>query len=184
MAIGVEVDVKDVEVLQNVHDYPITPKEHGTEFLMDHRHLWIRSRKQNAILKVRHTVVKAVRDFLHPTRGGDDGHGWPLGRSIFRSELYAIIEGLPGVDHVGELLLRDAQLRLGKTGPGTEVCAYAPPAPQRGLSEATRSELVVRDSRFPQAEPLVEWRDEPFAAIVENEEVELKESFVVTVVDE
>jgi len=133
---------------------------------------------------VRQNVIKAVRDFLHPTRGGDDGHGWPLGRSIFRSELYAIIEGLPGVDHVGELLLRDAQLRLGKTGPGTEVCAYAPPAPQRGLSEATRSELVVRDSRFPQAEPLVEWRDEPFAAIVENEEVELKESFVVTVVDE
>jgi asparaginyl-tRNA synthetase len=62
--IGVEVDVKDVEVVQNVHDYPITPKEHGTEFLMDHRHLWIRSRKQNAILKVRHTVIKAVRDYF------------------------------------------------------------------------------------------------------------------------
>ena len=63
-AIGVEVDVKDVEVLQNVHDYPITPKEHGTEFLMDHRHLWIRSKKQNAVLKVRHTVIKAVRDYF------------------------------------------------------------------------------------------------------------------------
>ena len=62
--IGVEVDVKDVEVLQNVHDYPITPKEHGTEFLMDHRHLWIRSRKQNAVLKVRHTVIKATRDYF------------------------------------------------------------------------------------------------------------------------
>jgi asparaginyl-tRNA synthetase len=62
--IGVEIDVKDVEVIQNVHDYPITPKEHGTEFLMDHRHLWIRSRKQNAILKVRHTVIKAVRDYF------------------------------------------------------------------------------------------------------------------------
>jgi len=62
--IGVEVDVKDVEVVQNVHDYPITPKEHGTEFLMDHRHLWIRSRKQNAILKVRHSVIKAVRDYF------------------------------------------------------------------------------------------------------------------------
>src|SRR5688572_17234992 len=63
-SIGVEVDVKDIEVLQNVHDYPITPKEHGTEFLMDHRHLWIRSRKQNAVLKVRHTVIKATRDFF------------------------------------------------------------------------------------------------------------------------
>jgi len=63
-AIGVEIDVRDVEVLQNVHDYPITPKEHGTEFLMDHRHLWIRSKKQNAVLKVRHTVIKAVRDYF------------------------------------------------------------------------------------------------------------------------
>src|SRR6185369_11896113 len=63
-AIGVEIDVKDVEVLQNVHEYPITPKEHGTEFLMDNRHLWIRSKKQHAVLKVRHTVIKAVRDFF------------------------------------------------------------------------------------------------------------------------
>ena len=62
--IGVEIDVKNIDVIQNVHDYPITPKEHGTEFLMDHRHLWIRSKKQNAILKVRHTVIKAVRDYF------------------------------------------------------------------------------------------------------------------------
>ena len=62
--IGVEIDVVDVAVVQNVHDYPITPKEHGTEFLMDNRHLWIRSRKQNAVLKVRHTVIKATRDFF------------------------------------------------------------------------------------------------------------------------
>ena len=133
---------------------------------------------------VRQNVIKAVRDFLHPTRGGDDGHGWPFGRSIFRSELYAIIEGLPGVDHVRELLLRDAQLRLGKKVPGTEAYPYASPTPQHRLSEVTRSELLVRDSRFPQAEPLVEWKDEPFPAIVGDEEVELKESFVVTVVDE
>jgi len=63
-SIGVEVDVKDIEVLQNASDYPITPKEHGTEFLMDNRHLWIRSKKQHAVLKVRHTVVKATRDFF------------------------------------------------------------------------------------------------------------------------
>src|SRR5437660_6774016 len=61
---GVEVDISNAEVLQNAHDYPITPKEHGPEFLLDHRHLWLRSKKQHAILKVRHTVVKAVRDFL------------------------------------------------------------------------------------------------------------------------
>lgn len=62
--IGVEIDVTDLEVVQNAVDYPITPKEHGTEFLMDHRHLWIRSKKQHAVLRVRHTVIKAVRDFF------------------------------------------------------------------------------------------------------------------------
>jgi len=61
---GYEIDVVDSEILQEVHDYPITPKEHGTEFLMDHRHLWLRSRRQHAVLKVRHTVVQAVRNFL------------------------------------------------------------------------------------------------------------------------
>ncbi|HKS27336.1 MAG TPA: asparagine--tRNA ligase [Pyrinomonadaceae bacterium] len=61
---GYELDVTGAEVVNEAHDYPITPKEHGTEFLMDHRHLWLRSRRQHAILKVRHTVVRAVRDFL------------------------------------------------------------------------------------------------------------------------
>jgi asparaginyl-tRNA synthetase len=64
---GFELDVSDVEVLQRVPveaPYPITPKEHGTEFLMDHRHLWLRSTRQRAILGVRHEVIKAARDFL------------------------------------------------------------------------------------------------------------------------
>ena len=73
---GYEIDVIDAEVLQQVHDYPITPKEHGTEFLMDHRHLWLRSRRQHAVLKVRHTVVQAVQKFsrqrrLHALRFAD-----------------------------------------------------------------------------------------------------------------
>ena len=68
---GFEIDVVEAEVRQEVHDYPITPKEHGTEFLMDNRHLWLRSRRQTAILKVRHTVVQAVRGFL-------DGDGFTL----------------------------------------------------------------------------------------------------------
>lgn len=63
-SIGVELDVTGLEIIQNANEYPITPKEHGTEFLMDNRHLWIRSKKQNAVLKVRHTVVKATRDFF------------------------------------------------------------------------------------------------------------------------
>lgn len=61
---GYEIDVVDAEVVQAATGYPITPKEHGIEFLLDHRHLWIRSRRQHAILRVRHTVVRAVRDFL------------------------------------------------------------------------------------------------------------------------
>ena len=61
---GFEIDVVDATVHQVVEGFPITPKEHGTEFLMDHRHLWLRSRRQHAILKVRHTIVRAVRDFL------------------------------------------------------------------------------------------------------------------------
>ena len=61
---GYEVDVSDAALLHLTHDYPITPKEHGTEFLLDRRHLWLRSRRQHAILKVRHTVVRAVRDYL------------------------------------------------------------------------------------------------------------------------
>ena len=61
---GVELGVKSIEIHQIVEEYPITPKEHGTAFLMDNRHLWIRSKKQQAILKVRHQIVKASRDFF------------------------------------------------------------------------------------------------------------------------
>jgi asparaginyl-tRNA synthetase len=58
-----ELDVSNLEIVQLAQAYPITPKEHGVEFLMDHRHLWLRSRRQHAILRVRHEVIRAVRDF-------------------------------------------------------------------------------------------------------------------------
>ncbi|MEW6212817.1 MAG: asparagine--tRNA ligase [Acidobacteriota bacterium] len=61
---GYELDVTDIEVLQIAESYPITPKEHGTEFLMDNRHLWLRSRRQHAILSVRAEVIRAVRDYF------------------------------------------------------------------------------------------------------------------------
>lgn len=61
---GYELDATDLKLIGSSTDYPITPKEHGTEFLIDHRHLWIRSKKQAAILKVRHRIVKAIRDFF------------------------------------------------------------------------------------------------------------------------
>jgi asparaginyl-tRNA synthetase len=71
---GFELDVSDLEVVQRVppdQPYPITPKEHGIEFLMDHRHLWLRSTRQRAILGVRHEIIKAVRDYF-------DGRGFTL----------------------------------------------------------------------------------------------------------
>jgi asparaginyl-tRNA synthetase len=64
---GYELDVSGLEVLQAVSaddPFPITPKEHGVDFLMERRHLWLRSQRQNAILRIRHTIVKACRDFL------------------------------------------------------------------------------------------------------------------------
>jgi asparaginyl-tRNA synthetase len=64
---GYEMDVENVDVVQRVGEsdpYPITPKEHGTDFLMDHRHLWLRSQRQHAIIRVRHEIIKAVRDYF------------------------------------------------------------------------------------------------------------------------
>jgi asparaginyl-tRNA synthetase len=61
---GYEVGITGVEIMQNVAEYPITPKEHGVEFLMDHRHLWLRSSQQWAIMRVRATIKRAIIDFL------------------------------------------------------------------------------------------------------------------------
>jgi asparaginyl-tRNA synthetase len=64
---GYEMDVESIEVIQRVPEsdpYPITPKDHGVDFLMDHRHLWLRSQHQHAIARVRHEVIKAVRDYF------------------------------------------------------------------------------------------------------------------------
>ena len=61
---GFEMDVAALEVVQIAYEYPITPKEHGVEFLADRRHLWVRSRRQAAILRVRHSIIKAIRNFF------------------------------------------------------------------------------------------------------------------------
>ncbi len=71
-AIGVELDVDALEILQVPSEqYPITPKDHGVEFLMEKRHLWLRSTRQHAIMRIRSVVVKAIRDFF-------DGNGFRL----------------------------------------------------------------------------------------------------------
>jgi len=68
---GHELTIQEIEVLQVAQDYPITLKEHSTPFLMEHRHLWLRSQKQHAVLRVRAEVIKAIRDFF-------DGRGFRL----------------------------------------------------------------------------------------------------------
>ncbi|MCB1050296.1 MAG: asparagine--tRNA ligase [Acidobacteria bacterium] len=66
-----ELVVKDLELIHIAEPFPVTNKEHGTEFLMDHRHLWFRSKRQWAILRVRHRIVRAIRDFF-------DSHAYTL----------------------------------------------------------------------------------------------------------
>jgi asparaginyl-tRNA synthetase len=61
---GYEVEATGLRAVHVTHDYPITPKEHGTAYLMENRHLWIRSPRQHAVLRIRHAVVKAIRDTL------------------------------------------------------------------------------------------------------------------------
>jgi asparaginyl-tRNA synthetase len=71
---GFEMDVEGAEIVQRIPEsdpYPITPKDHGVEFLMDHRHLWLRSKRQHAAIRVRHEVIRAVRDYF-------DTHGFTL----------------------------------------------------------------------------------------------------------
>lgn len=62
---GFELDVADLEIVSGSADYPITPKEHGVDYLLDRRHLWIRAERQQSILRVRHEVISAVRDFFN-----------------------------------------------------------------------------------------------------------------------
>lgn len=69
--LGYEVSVKAFELLSSAEEYPITPKDHGTAFLMDHRHLWLRSSRQHAIMRIRARIVHAIREYF-------DGQGFTL----------------------------------------------------------------------------------------------------------
>jgi len=68
---GFEIDVASMEIIQIAQEYPISPKEHGIEFLAERRHLWLRSARQHAILRIRHELIRAMRDFF-------DGRGFTL----------------------------------------------------------------------------------------------------------
>lgn len=61
---GYELEIKNTEIVHIAHEYPITPKDHGVDFLMDRRHLWLRSLRQHAILRIRHQIIRAMREFF------------------------------------------------------------------------------------------------------------------------
>ena len=115
---GFEIDVTGLQAVQIAKDYPITPKEHGDAFLIEHRHLWLRSSRQNAIMRVRAAVIKAIRDFF-------DGNGFKLMDSplltpnacegtstLFETEYFDL--GKAYLSQSGQLYAEASALALGK----------------------------------------------------------------------
>ena len=115
---GYELTVSGLEVLGPSQDFPITPKEHGTSFLFEHRHLWLRSRRQTAIARVRHEVVQAIRDFFHsrgftlvdtPILTGSIGE---QAGELFATEYFDL--GKAYLAQTGQLYVEAAAAALGK----------------------------------------------------------------------
>lgn len=115
---GYEIDVSDLKIIQIAKEYPITPKEHGDAFLLEHRHLWLRSSRQHAIMRVRAAVIKAIRDFF-------DGNGFRLMDSpiltpnacegtttLFETEYFDL--GKAYLSQSGQLYAEASAMALGK----------------------------------------------------------------------
>ncbi|WNS77608.1 asparagine--tRNA ligase [Bacillus sp. DTU_2020_1000418_1_SI_GHA_SEK_038] len=114
---GYEMLVTGLEVIQAAVDYPITPKEHGTEFLMDHRHLWLRSRRQHAIMKIRNEIIRATYEFFNnegfvkvdpPILTGSSAEG---GSELFATKYF---DEDAYLSQSGQLHLEAAAMALGK----------------------------------------------------------------------
>ncbi|MBS4000953.1 MAG: asparagine--tRNA ligase [Desulfobulbaceae bacterium] len=115
---GFEIDVTNLQIIQLAQEYPITPKDHGDSFLIEHRHLWLRSSRQHAIMRVRAAVMKAIRDFF-------DGNGFKLMDSpiltpnacegtstLFETEYFDL--GKAYLSQSGQLYAEATALALGK----------------------------------------------------------------------
>ncbi|MCQ4085759.1 asparagine--tRNA ligase [Saccharibacillus sp. JS10] len=163
---GFEMTVTGIEILHLTEDYPITPKEHGVDFLMDHRHLWLRSPKQRAVMIVRAQIVRAVREFF-------DTRGFTLMDPPILTPSSA--EGTTELFHIkyfdedayltqsGQLYMEAAAMALGK------VYSFGPTF--RAEKSKTRRHLI----EF--------WMIEPEMAFVDlNESLEIQEQFVSHVV--
>jgi asparaginyl-tRNA synthetase len=160
---GVELGVTGLTVIGTSHDFPITPKEHGTAFLFEHRHLWLRSRRQVAIAKVRHEVVQAIHDFFYergfihvdtPILTGSIGEE---AGNLFATEYFDL--GHAYLAQTGQLYGEAAAAALGA------IYCFGPTF--RAEKSKTRRHLT----EFWMVEPEVAWNDS-------NANMELQEQFV------
>jgi asparaginyl-tRNA synthetase len=163
---GYEMQVSDIEIIHEAIDYPITPKEHGTEFLMDHRHLWLRSKKQHAVMKIRNEIIRSTYQFFNeggfvkidpPILTGSSAEGTT---ELFHTEYFGEEAYL---SQSGQLYLEAAAMAFGK------VFSFGPTF--RAEKSKTRRHLI----EF--------WMIEPEMAFVDHEEsLEIQEQYVSFVV--
>ncbi len=148
---GVEMQTSDLRILGASPDFPITPKEHGTAFLFEHRHLWLRSKQQVAIARVRHEVIQAIRDFFHerhftlvdtPILTGSIGEH---AGTLFSVDYFDL--GKAYLAQTGQLYVEAAAAALGK------VYCFGPTF--RAEKSKTRRHLT----EFWMVEPEVAWND-------------------------
>ncbi|PYP95781.1 MAG: asparagine--tRNA ligase [Gemmatimonadetes bacterium] len=148
---GVEMQTADLRILGLSPDFPITPKEHGTAFLFEHRHLWLRSKQQVAIARVRHEVIQAIRDFFHqrhftlvdtPILTGSIGEH---AGTLFSVDYFDL--GKAYLAQTGQLYVEAAAAALGK------VYCFGPTF--RAEKSKTRRHLT----EFWMVEPEVAWND-------------------------
>ncbi|MTD30035.1 asparagine--tRNA ligase [Planomicrobium sp. YIM 101495] len=163
---GFELGVTDVKVIHEAKDFPITPKEHGTEFLMDNRHLWLRSRKQHATMKVRNEIIRATYEFYNNhgfvkvdppilTGSAPEGTSELFATKYFDEDAY--------LSQSGQLYMEAAAMALGK------VFSFGPTF--RAEKSKTRRHLI----EF--------WMIEPEMAFVEHDEsLEVQEQYVEHIV--
>jgi asparaginyl-tRNA synthetase len=163
---GYELQVKGIEVIQEAIDYPITPKEHGVEFLMDNRHLWLRSRKQHAIMKIRNEIIRATYEFFNDngfvkvdppilTGSSPEGTSELFHTKYFDEDAY--------LSQSGQLYMEAAAMALGK------VFSFGPTF--RAEKSKTRRHLI----EF--------WMIEPEMAFTEHEEsLKVQEEYVSHIV--
>ena len=164
---GVELQATDLKIIGPSADFPISPKEHGIAFLFEHRHLWLRSRRQVAIARVRHEVVQAIRDFFHergfvlvdtPILTGSIGEA---AGNLFAVEYFDL--GTAYLAQTGQLYVEAAAAALGN------VYCFGPTF--RAEKSKTRRHLT----EFWMVEPEVAWNDS-------NDNMKLQEEFVSYIV--